>query len=1137
MNSFDFFKAYDYFSDLSARNILVVGEDFNIDSNKIILEMNWNLIFCMYKNKTQVLELQSALQRDNRKVKLLDTDLEDAVEQKKLTHQYDHRNLNLISLWNEEKSERKNKNTAQKIIELFCVESIQRFGFVYFIGYSENNWFDCNLFMNSFSDIYERTNCVIIDGCKNKEFTMLKEFIEHEPECNCFNFVDEYIAEKWAEYFTFENSSVENNDEYDFSNATTDKYAFFVNKKLVSISKKEVKDISDFAILLDYEELNPSPKPKFLHRNYFASFLKNDTSYPKWYGYAEKYNITRHFQSELTKCVKDSLNNPANFEHRPILLHGQSGVGKSVALGQLAYDIFHEKQYPVIYITNPRISFSYDRNDHSVEALRYQALFSFIQYLQDQCAAKTTLLIWDCSGFESERTAYRNLYSHLRNGGLNVALVGTNYQLNERTSDIKNFYNISAKIELDKNEKAELRSILKNKAKLDASEIDTIITHGKDSSFLSVLYSIFWDMRSYTSRGIASEMHETIKDILNIKPTANNGLFGTIIVNNYKKFNEFIFELDTDTENRKKLTDFTIYTSILTYFNMSISIDMICGLLTNVDMNTLIKILNAPIFHIDEVSGVAYYRIRSRLEAEMILRTHDIFMTRPDNRPFVVYICKLLYYIENQFFSSNCIDEAVEIVTRIISLIGPNNSENTNIKWNSEDFNKYAPCFINALSYAGKYHPDPRIVIQELALTRELRTGDMDVISYNEFKQILNEAREYYEQDEFFEIYGTERYLPDLSEKIERGKSFLRENEDCSYNLKGYYIQIRIDIANGMIKTANNSIDILENAASMCDKYYSDKYAITTWLRAKAKILTLIKDVEEQYNYVAMEAIDRIFHVIQQEPELTNDTYFVQACKTIFEVFENNIDINSLCEKLHSGNPTSAMIYLCAFQECVECGIITIDRRIGWQSIGETDIVQSIYEKYFNEKYKSIYSTNVRCLNLQLRLFWLLHNCMKQPLTLSGEKQLTGFTIEQWNTINEICENGINVDETSNTFYLRYVRGLAQAQMGNFTQCEQELTKIKRESGEGNYYQRPIPKYLLCEPNGTTRKFIGTVNNNGKMDVITNAKLLKNIYFNKRNLNSGARIAPEKGMQVDDLCIGVGYMGISATREKTEVRE
>ncbi len=1163
MSDFNFAKALEGFNGDAARNILFIGDSFDFEKDKPLLDLKWNTVFCFLQDESKIMQVQLYMQNDSRQVKRLDN-LDEA---EKIAHQFDYRNLNFISLWAQNNPDFINAVNAIRSIKNFCAKAICHFGCAYFVGYTENCWFEKAQMFPLLTAVYpelQRENCIIIDRCSADSFANFKATLSNVHECRCFSFIEESLAEMWCSDATASQASQDWDDDYFEPEETLSKHVLFINNKSIALEKKEIRDIASFATLLDYEELTPAPTPKYLHPSSFAAFLKNNSNYPKWYSYAEKYALVRSYQKDLTEIVTNSLQNPSNFDYRPILLHGQSGAGKSVALGQLAYDIFHEKKFPVIYITNPQVAFSPKARIGTDARRRFDALSHLIKTLQNVHGAKSTLLIWDCSGFEYERTCYLNLYSALREAGLNVTLVGTNYQLAGNNAHLKDFYTIEAPIQLNQDERAQFRSILKNKARLDTEDIDALFTHSTEDSFLVILYNIFWELRNDISRGIYAEFRETVKDILHAPTVTNEGLFGDMFVRNFEKFNDFLASMNTEQNEQEKLKDFTITAAMLTYFNMPMSIDMIHGLLAS-DMDMLLKVLNAPIFSKSEQDGNYYYKIRSRLEAELLLRAHNLNPKSDNKEKYVVCLCRLLYLIERENFGSYAADEAIEKVTRIIAAVGPN-SKPSDVRWKNEVFYEYAPCLINALAAAGKATEDPRIINQELTLTRELKGKEALSCSYEDFYRILSEARDYTPDaatDDFFSTYTKEDYKPILSDvKIEDADRYLRNPATDDYHLSSYYAQIKVELANCLLAFEKDQertdADRLHRAERLCEDalrtpHKTNAPATLIWLKVHLLRAELSKDEQES---IFPETIDRISFFTQKYPELVhgdNNSSFIGACADFFEAFKENVDVDSLAEKLHT-TPTASILYLCAFRECIDAGIISVappdaaeQKKINkktpppieWKAPENPQLAVDIYNRFFNEKYFSVFKNDVRCLNLQMRLFWVMHN--KAPLNISGEKQKTTFTQEQWSTLISICGLAKMLDPSANTFYLRFVLALAYAQCDNFADYNAEISRIKDESTFDSFNLLPFPRYILCHPDGTPKKCKGVVtkecsgsDTRGRMDIYmeeTNL-FLPDIFYNKNNLT----YTPAKGDTVEDICLGFSHKGLSALHDKEDAK-
>lgn len=122
-------------------------------------------------------------------------------------------------------------------------------------------------------------------------------------------------------------------------------------------------------------------------------------------------------------------------KEKPIMLCGQAGSGKTNALGALAYRIFKEQTYPVIYIPDPDIQQIGSVRQNTVGELetRPSNEFSYLEQLIRQIESRTrfpepTLIIWDTScRMKSELNKANKLLQYLRSAGRQVQIVCTSY--------------------------------------------------------------------------------------------------------------------------------------------------------------------------------------------------------------------------------------------------------------------------------------------------------------------------------------------------------------------------------------------------------------------------------------------------------------------------------------------------------------------------------------------------------------------------------------------------------------------------------------------------------------------------------------------------------------------------------------
>ncbi|MFR8312607.1 MAG: hypothetical protein ACLVBP_09815 [Ruminococcus sp.] len=94
-----------------------------------------------------------------------------------------------------------------------------------------------------------------------------------------------------------------------------------------------------------------------MYKDYFYLFLKNSVREPQWYGYNYGFNLHRVYEDRLYRKVKKGIENVGKPNNRPLLVVGQTGTGKSISLAAIAYKIFNEKKYPVVYINDPDVNF------------------------------------------------------------------------------------------------------------------------------------------------------------------------------------------------------------------------------------------------------------------------------------------------------------------------------------------------------------------------------------------------------------------------------------------------------------------------------------------------------------------------------------------------------------------------------------------------------------------------------------------------------------------------------------------------------------------------------------------------------------------------------------------------------------
>ncbi|MGW0930029.1 P-loop NTPase [Streptomyces sp. NPDC002644] len=191
---------------------------------------------------------------------------------------------------------------------------------------------------------------------------------------------------------------------------TTSTHAVRVGDRRFPIDRSRWQRILPHARPVDVDLLD-DPPAESKHRRFqkFREFLGASDGSPTWWAHARGLPFQRNFEKVLADLVEDAAASPER--QGPLLVVGQSGTGKSVALGRLAFQTARSGRRVVLHI--PRKS----------TRPEYQALDDFCLWAEEQSGANT-LIVWD-GMLEPEE--YQRLFDYLRSRGRKVIMVGSCY--------------------------------------------------------------------------------------------------------------------------------------------------------------------------------------------------------------------------------------------------------------------------------------------------------------------------------------------------------------------------------------------------------------------------------------------------------------------------------------------------------------------------------------------------------------------------------------------------------------------------------------------------------------------------------------------------------------------------------------
>lgn len=204
-------------------------------------------------------------------------------------------------------------------------------------------------------------------------------------------------------------------------------------------------------------------------------------------GIAREFSIKRDFEEQAWQQIEQIIKRPGQ-EDNLVIIHGQSGIGKSLAIARLAFVLRRELQVPVLY-SWPHVPLA--------------AGVDVFCEIAEQNGANCTVILCDCN---SDVRRYRELLESLRSRGRRILIIGTCYKIEKENRFPKTKY-IEAPTQLSKREIDKIKRLFSSFYSFSPLEQ---IDHKKDGNhLLALLYRCLSASRSHISQGVNNEAHMT----------------------------------------------------------------------------------------------------------------------------------------------------------------------------------------------------------------------------------------------------------------------------------------------------------------------------------------------------------------------------------------------------------------------------------------------------------------------------------------------------------------------------------------------------------------------------------------------------------------------------------------------------
>lgn len=849
------------------------------------------------------------------------------------------------------------------------------------------------------------------------------------------------------------------------------------------------KKTSSSAIILDDQLLYPPQKisPDKLYRE-FMEFLQSSGVIPVWSAYARNFSFERNFEKTLQNKTQSWL---LKFDkhNSPIILHGQSGTGKTVALGKLAYNIRLQKLFPVVFI------------ERKSTRPNYSDLDSFCKWVEDN-GANCTLIIWD-GMLDPEQ--YYDLLSYLLGRGRKVVLIGSCYKIADdqivdnriKSQKKKNF--VEADSKMSKDEFSLFVDFLKKL--IPDINLKNILYTEDAASFFVTLFRLLPATRSKLRAQLNQEVHEAQATILTNAELNGSGIPATTL--GYALWEAKITEVinpleeqakELDGESLNRLEEIIGLIMVPGRFGINVPIELLLRALKAEWMNDLEENLNVDIFkwHIDNIGNILIGP-RHALEAKLICQSR--FGGSKTELKFIRLL--LLSIRENNFSDSIEIQFAVDLVRSI----GPNGQEP---QLYSQYFQEISKILKELREERGIVNT--RLMLQEATLLREYVSwcnktalplpNLMDILDQAE--SILQKALNILEKENRNDRQKTIT-LVELGTTLASKDRLLLENKEQSV---------------AGLTTFNLAKSHLIKAISL-DPEDFHPLDVLVWMSdniIKSKYL----DQLEENNLKA----DLQFFITTFDPGILAPDQLEHYYQKL-DLVSNIINNSSLTEKAFNeleASGSKAGYYIRASKLM---GELPTNEPITPQSRNQ---IKAALDYLLDNRDKL--EKDGRCLSLLLKLWWF--NKTGNPI-IYKERQTVSFSEAEWLFIWKITTKLLEIGIPYSSTIVKYVNGLATFHLGQTENSLSIFRDLERDAENILGRRRILRNYLASTNDGRPQLFHGQVawvNDRGDRAEVYVEELAKRIIFLPLDFKSSHSL--KRGDSLGEFHIAFNFIGALA---------
>lgn len=936
-------------------------------------------------------------------------------------------------------------------------------GLVLIDGYDfENDWLSLDLLYATLSNL--SVNQCVIFSAEEKWSTndRVKDLIDREKivlvESSLVSFLSENSTDLSSPTFFNQPQTGVNHWVYSGQKAFSVPSDLFVK---VSHSVQIIDDSLFEAPLLSDSDTEYSE---------FRKFVSTSHSTPYWKGYAYDFAIKRDIYDSFVEYIYANLKH-GEIKEELIILHGQTCVGKTITLGQLAYDMHKKFKLPCLFIS---------RNQYGI---KWDAVDDYLQWIETQTDSKT-LIIWD-GMIDSD--SYLMLANRFFARGRKCVFVCSSYK-DIKLSGKRVFKTFEMSPILTEAEVDELGNRLKCYFDINFDQL-----HFPDN-LLPLLYRYLPVSRRKIVQGLFNEKNSfekiidvSLSTIITKESTLSNMQYAMIKAGLLDE-STIDFDVDIDRQLPKKLFD---YLTVVGQFGLAFPYELAFRCIGfNGDHFSLFKLLR----DLDLIKtsydnqGNLYLSLRNSFEASIFAKGLGGVSVQVELIINILNNCRLV-----GIFSEIDLNFSISF----LEAIGPNSRFPDTIK---PDFRSEYIKIINALrNIRNNQYLNPRLLVKESLFSRDYyykHENEFDEDYLNELQSTLKSAVDNFSnpKSQFYNVLRIEYVTLKSSNFVNK----LKEKSDKNIVKADFenIIETILNI-NPVIPSNYHALDVL--AWLTIDVVQSKEFS-------KDEKLKYLLDTLNCFDLHESEGInpDQIDSFNERKITLLH----------LLETFESD-------DRLEIYKETHSNLYFYTFYR------LKI-KNVDLQSPSERDIVliQTILEDMNKNDILSL--NDNRLLGLYLKLF-ILAKFRKSISQL--DKQFVSLNQYDWKKLIEVISMLENFNSDRPIHSLLYLKAVALFNLREFSSSIKIFKELEKISDLQPLGKRRVIKHLVyCDENREPFKFEGSISETrenfrtGEIDkviiYVPNIRVSVPCFLKEFNIRN-----VQKHEKFLSFCIAFNYLG------------